>query len=522
MLCFYVEPALDLAYRTISVKPKNCLLIIFSIAVFSINISSLQAKPIWEKEWLELKTANFIIFSELKEKETRRLGNELEAFRSIVLSMTNMDEATIPRIPTYITVFKKRLKDLGLKSDVAGAFVPGLRSNHMIVFSSGKNFNRHIIQHEYTHFLTRNHSSAEYPTWFDEGFSEFLATVKLKKSAFTYGDVSENRMQWLSYYPWHQFDKLIKITDTNDLKRTRKGVFYAQSWALVHYLLLGRKGSQFSPELTQFLQFRKQGLDPVSAFERGFNLNTKDLRGELRKYLSRKIRYYEFPLDRIIVPKSASIETLNIDSVANRIGELCLAIGEYENSGKYFLAAREYNLYNARAHTGIADVHKFANEFDLAEGYFKSSIEIEPDNALHYLDFAEYYAYRADSSPYIAEKIELLEKSINMIQKSIELDDNNPEALIVYAQLLLLAGENHEVALEKALKAHRLLPSHPSTKLVLAEIFINMGFDRNALELLQSVLGWSHSSAVESATKLMRRIDPTYMQTKNEKALEEK
>lgn len=290
------------------------------------------SKPLWQKDWVEYKSENFTVFSELKEKDTKKLIYELEAFRAIVLLLTNIDESVIPKIPTYITVFKKRVDDLGFRNDIAGVFMPGLRANHMVIFGNKKSVNRHVIQHEFTHFLLRNHNSLQYPTWFDEGFSELLATVRVKKDYFSYGDANKNRVSWLANSSWKPFDKLIEIEDTNKLSRRSSAIFYAQSWLLVHYLIIGRGQTSFISQLSEFLQLRKQGGEIVPSFEQAFDLPIEGLKGKVNKYFSRNLRYYKIPSSVLSIPEEGVFRKIPIDEIANRVGELCLFTGEYSNA----------------------------------------------------------------------------------------------------------------------------------------------------------------------------------------------
>ena len=483
------------------------LAIMFGTLSCSTNTS---ARAIWEKDWIELKTPNFTLFSELSEKDTRQLAWELEAFRSIVISLTNMQEATIPKIPTYITVFRKRLKDLGLSPDVAGFLVPGLRANYVVIFHTRKSINRHAIQHEYTHFLMRNFSTAQYPTWFDEGLSEFLATIQVKRDHFTFGDISRGRVSWLLNYRWTPYEKLIVIDDLSALSRNNRAMYYAQAWVLVHYLIRGRSGKNFFKQNAIYLDLRKNGIDKVSAFEQAYELEVKRLSSKLRSYLERKMTYTKARLREPFNIESFSVQPLDVEKIANRIGELCFVTGEFSNAEKYFQAALSANPQSARAYSGMGDVYKFAGEMDKARPYFDKTLELDPENALNTLDVAQYYMELLSLTQSVPQREIMFEQAQKYFKRSLELDNNIPETHVSYAHFLLSNGRDSNLALERAIKAHRMLPSHPDTKITLARAYIETDFKRPAIDLLKTVLGWSHSDYAEEATRLMRQVDPDY------------
>ena len=470
----------------------------------------IHAKPIWKKKWIEVVTPNFVITSQLNEKKTKKLAEDLENFRLVVALVTNIEGAVVANIPTHITVFSKRFSDLGFESNIGGAMIPLLRSNQMLVFSTRGISDLHIIQHEYVHFLMRNHNSLEYPPWFEEGFAEFLATVKIDDAHFTYGDISKNRIDWLSYNRWKPYDWLLNVRDVFSLKPKASAMYYAQAWALTHYLQLGRDSKVVAEEMSEYLRLRYEGIEPVPAFETAYNLPVKKLRGQIKKYLGRHIKYYKIKLKRPFTAFDTAIKAVPADVVASRIGFLCLIRGENENAKKYFSAALELNPSNTNALTGMGDVLKFAGKYGEAEPLYRKALEIEPNNALYHLDYGEYYFDMAGVEQNISHKIELYRQSRAHFENSLRLDSKNPETLAMYARSYLDLGERIELALDYLIEAQNQLPSHPEIKLLLAQAYVKMGFIEEAKRVLRIVLSWSHHSASELAVKLLKSIDPDF------------
>ena len=52
----------------------------------------------------------------------------------------------------------------------------------------------------------------------------------------------------------------------------RRGVFYAESWALMHYLMLGNPARM--AQLRRYLVAVKDGLEPEPAFKAAFNASS--------------------------------------------------------------------------------------------------------------------------------------------------------------------------------------------------------------------------------------------------------
>ncbi len=59
----------------------------------------------------------------------------------------------------------------------------------------------------------------------------------------------------------------------------KKGIFYAQSWALMHYLLIGKTG-RVEP-LTKFLQLQNENVPIDQAFQQAFGMPFETMEKDL-------------------------------------------------------------------------------------------------------------------------------------------------------------------------------------------------------------------------------------------------
>ena len=72
-------------------------------------------------------------------------------------------------------------------------------------------------------------------------------------------------------------------------EKDKQSVFYAQSWALMHYLILG-KGQQRVTQIGKFLESLKADVPMEKAFQQAFEMTFEQLEKELRDYI-RNDRY---------------------------------------------------------------------------------------------------------------------------------------------------------------------------------------------------------------------------------------
>ncbi|HWI19897.1 MAG TPA: DUF1570 domain-containing protein [Vicinamibacterales bacterium] len=108
---------------------------------------------------------------------------------------------------------------------------------------------REALLHEYVHLLTAA-QAPDAPAWLDEGLSEFWGSIVIEGNYVIVGRPDKRHTSKLS--SWQPLQRTLRrqrgefIADSEPAE-----MFYAQSWAMVHYLILGRAGKEplrFLPE----------------------------------------------------------------------------------------------------------------------------------------------------------------------------------------------------------------------------------------------------------------------------------
>jgi tetratricopeptide (TPR) repeat protein len=112
-----------------------------------------------------------------------------------------------------------------------------------------------LLLHEYTHLLTAAHVP-EAPAWLDEGLSEFWSTLAFDGSQAIVGRPPAQYLKPLRTRTWLPLSQ-VRQWQRGKLSANQDEVemFYAQSWALVHYLLLGKDVSvptRFAPVIPEW------------------------------------------------------------------------------------------------------------------------------------------------------------------------------------------------------------------------------------------------------------------------------
>lgn len=468
-----------------------------------------RAAPLWEKDWIEVRTPNFVISSALDQKKSLDLARHLENFRSVVGKFTTIGQVA-ERVPTHIYLFPSRAPEVGLEKDIAGYYSGQMRGNYMPMYFQSYKEALEILQHEYTHFLMYNHSDHVYPAWYVEGFAEFLSSVTLEGSSATYGGPPERNIDWLRYGNWEPFEKILDPRDLQKRSGRRMAMFYAQSWALVHYLMLDRTAGNFQKDFALYLELQASGRSVEDAFADAFGESHRDLKKNITRKFEKGIRYFKITLAAPIPDSDLAARSLRADEIAARIGFLALLIGKKDDAQKYYEAALNENPDNAPALVGMADLHKFAKRYDQAIPLYERAIALEPDQALHELDYGEYFQTRARQEPDVNMKKQWIELARDHFERSLALDEGNPEALAMYGTTYLIEGESPGKGLDKLILASNNLPANFSIKMYLARAYVAAGMPDLAIPIARRVYEIAHAGYADAAAELLAEIDPGF------------
>ncbi len=457
-----------------------------------------SAKELWQYDWIEVRTPHFVIASAQDAEDTNELARELEDFRRLVEMLTNIGRFE-ERVPTKIFFLPRRESDLGFNANIAGYFESGMRANYAATVPTGS-YSDEILKHEYIHFLIHNRDRLLYPTWFDEGFADFFASMSVRGQRFEYGKPMDARVSWLVNSPWLSYKTVLQARDTSALGRDRGAMFYAQAFLLVHYLVL--ENGDFGRRNGDFLKRRERGEPPLDAFEAAFGLDPDLLTGKLMRYLP-KLKFYKGTLKQPLPPVEAKTRSLQPPEIAAALGTLALQVQGADAARKYYEAALAADADYGPALTGVGDLHKFAGRFAEAKPYYEKAIALEPEDENHELDFAEYFLDLASQEKDAGMRAEAAREARRHFMRAYQLNPDNPETLAMNGASYLVEGEDAAKGVESLEVAHQLLPSQTQIRLLLARGYIAAGDTEKARSQLEVLLAWTHAGGVDEIRALL-------------------
>jgi Flp pilus assembly protein TadD len=485
------------------VTPRISLMIrLFAYTTATTIALPASAKELWEQPWIEVRSPHFVIASALPEKRTVDLVRDLENFRKAVEMLTNIGRFE-ERIPTHVYVMPRGDPRFGFKNNIDGYFVPRMRANYAALEPSANVQLDDILKHEYVHFLLHNRDELNYPPWFDEGFAELLQTLTVKDNVLEYGKASTIRVSWLTSSPWLSYTKVLNTRNVFKLSQRDAAMFYAQSWALVHYLMNGRPDRRFGTDNAVYLKQIESGAKPVQAFEQAFGVPVSGLPGEVRRYLGTKLRFVRATFEQNFPVASTQVTLVPADSIAAQLAALLLLNGDVSEARRYWSAALALNPNNCTALVGLGRLLISEGHFEDAQPYYEKAIALEPGNAFHELDYAEFFLAKAATLQKDPDAMAgQLTEARRHFARSDKIDSNVPETLAMNGASYLYDGQA-EKAVDSLRVAHEMLPSQPEISVLLAQAYEVADERPKAVALLRSVIAWSHSDDLAEANKLL-------------------
>src|ERR1700730_10775180 len=204
--------------------------------------------------WIEVRSAHFVVSTNAGEKEARRIADQFEQIRTLFhTAFANL--RVDPAQPVLILAAKnentmKMLlpEDWEVKGHVqpAGLYQQGEDKHYVILRLDSEGTNPfHALYHEYTHALLHLNFTG-LPLWLDEGLAEFYGNSQLGEKESKVGTIDETHLYILGQNKLLPIETLLNVERSSPHynEANRASVFYAESWALVHYLMMDEEAKR--------------------------------------------------------------------------------------------------------------------------------------------------------------------------------------------------------------------------------------------------------------------------------------
>src|SRR5215211_1039063 len=235
--------------------------------------------------WVSVRTKNFLMLGNASEKDIRKVGLKLEQFREVFTRLFPRMKFNTP-VPTTVIVFKSDSSYAPFKprSNTAGYFQAGPDVNYITLTTElrGEQDPFSVIFHEYTHLLVEN-TFDNAPVWFNEGLAEYYSTFSITDDQkVVLGRPIGTHVYLLRQNKMLPLQTLFEVDHKSPHynETNKQSIFYAQSWALMHYLIIGKTGRV--EQLGKFMDRLKAKVAMEQAFQEAFEVPFETIEKDLR------------------------------------------------------------------------------------------------------------------------------------------------------------------------------------------------------------------------------------------------
>ena len=471
--------------------------------------------------WTSVRSKNFFLIGNAGDKEIKQVAVRLEQFREVSSRLFIKANISSP-VPTTVVVFKSdaSYRPFQPNANTAGYFQAGPDTNYITLTTEqhGDQDPFNVIFHEYTHLLVNN-SLGSMPTWFNEGLAEYYSTFDIRDDQkIVLGRTIANHVSLLHDNKLLPLRTLFKADQQSAYynESDKQGIFYAESWALVHYLILGRNGQRL-PQLGKFLELLDLNEAPEKAFEQAFQTSIEAMEKELGGYIEHYsppavCGRFESKLASEIEMQSAPITEAEAQAY---LGDLLLHSNR-PDAEVYLQKALTLNPQLALAHASLGMLRLRQGKTEEAHRRLECALTADSQNYLiHY-----YYAFalsregmdeKQSVSGYTPETAARIRAEL---KQAMELRPDYPESYILLAFVNLVTESDLDESIGLVKRVLGTSPGRKDLLLTLAQIYSRREDYQTARQILEQ-LGRNNSdpSIRRQAESLLIRLTEKEAQT---------
>jgi tetratricopeptide (TPR) repeat protein len=455
------------------------------------------AESIYEQHWYETRTAHFQIYSCGETQEVARLAARLEQFREAYSVLAGGQAVASPPIVVMAFPDHDSMKPFlplyqGKPANLTAFFKPASDEN-LIVLPLESAISLEAIFHEYTHLLLR-HNDPIWPLWLKEGMAEIYGTFEpIGGKRARIGKPIGRHLRLLSQEKMMPLADLFAVShDSAEYNEEQhQGIFYAESWFLTHYLMLGA-GPTRKAQFGQLTGLLRQGQGPLQAFTNAFRVPAAVVERELQQYLKReKLDSLDLVLNTdLTAPRALSRRPITASETCFRLGDQLLRVRRPDAAQSYFERARELAPRSPLPFEGLGLLASERDQPTQALQYLDDAMQRGPVSFLaHFIYAKEKFRLAAQSGDtYSQISNEPAVEIRRELQKSLALMPDFGPGHHLLGFFELVQGNNLPLAREHLQRSIQLEPENQEYLFALAqaEFLINgMAAARQTLEGLQ-------------------------------------
>jgi tetratricopeptide (TPR) repeat protein len=465
------------------------------------------------RPWSLVRGQSVIVVGQQSSKTLREVAVEIEQFKAAIgESIRGAGEPLT--LPTVVYTFddRKAMEPFvplyrGKPAALGGFCRCGSPEGSFIAVSlSTYSDSSAIVFHEYTHLLVRQ-VTQNLPVWLNEGLAEFYSTFHLRNGAreAEVGVPIPEHVALLRrrYVP---IAELIAVDQSSALynESDRRSIFYAEAWALTHYLLMERPGGVAA--VNTYVRAVAKGSNAIQAFADAFGATPTAMDEALQQYVRRPaFRSAIHTLaERIAVGEPEQAHVIPDAQAEAMLGTIQLHVGRMDEATSRIEAA-------AAAGPGLAQTQLALGLLRLEQSHpaqalppLEAAARLAPDDFVAQYTFAlTMLQQEGDHAPTSDDQ---RERAHAALTRAIAINPRSADALAWQAYADLLLNTRIPEARAAMVRAVELAPERPEYRLRLAEVYVRQGDHAHASTILASLAEHADAHVSQAARTLLTQV----------------
>jgi tetratricopeptide (TPR) repeat protein len=451
------------------------------------------APPSEREKWIAIDAGDLQIYSSAGERETTSIATNLLRMREAIGRVTQLKVRSA--VPTRVFVFRNdramaQYADVanGRHAQISGLFLGATDGNYILLDAGAAGGIDRVVHHELTHFFVKN-TLAGLPLWFHEGIAEYYSTFTADDAHADVGMPVKEHVLWLRNEQLIPLAQLFAIDESSDdyNEGKRQGVFYAESWALLHYLL---NNPQRREQLPQFLSLLDQKEPVEAAFGTAFHTTFEEMERELKGYLRGfTFQYHRYDVKDLAIPPVPAPVPMTHADVLYRLGDL-LARGTggrgNAEAERFLLAATSENKEHAGAWATLAMLHDTQGRAAEAQVEYDRAVRFGSDDPQVYLWYGQAVLANAvrTEKPSQAEAL----RARKLFARAAELNRNSARALAGLGETYVVTDEDPAPGIAALERSIALSPGQDDATMSLLQLYARAGRNDDAKRIFDTVI----------------------------------
>jgi hypothetical protein len=321
-----------------------------SFVLLPLLMASFAAAREHPRSWIEVRSPRFTIITNSNEKQGRRIALQFERMSAIFQEAYPQLEHDPESAVVMLAVKDKdqfRILEPGSYRSknslpLHGMFVGASDKSYILMRLDSQAGNPYpVVYHEYTH-LFLHQTGERMPLWLNEGLAEFYQSTEIHDQDVWLGELNQQHLMLLRQEKLLPLATLFSVNEKSPyyLEEKKGPVFYAECWALTHYLTL-RDYAEKTSKVLQYTRLVNDSIDPVSAATSVFG-NLSKLQRILELYIEQPMfNHFETRISKNIDESSFRVESITVSQAEAAQADYLVAAGRAEEARFLFPSAIE-------------------------------------------------------------------------------------------------------------------------------------------------------------------------------------